>query len=307
MLVINRCCELQTPKSNIFSRLAQSFPFILKLLGKNHQQSNDHDEGNNFLKEPFLSEVLVSPDSGELDNRMTLKCKTGNVEQSEELETVLRDDFGEVHSSSDNSGTDKSGMSLSNSRTESFNFDDQITEGTTTFQREQLNSWILGPGYQIAQKWAKEKTGTGPLRDKLSIFHLPIGVRYPEESNCGMDISPSMEFSEPKTEDNIKEQIHAKSSISYWGALNESVAAARDFYDDASTPLTGRNTDLPKKQGVLSVRAASMLFSSRKLSGIHQKVGALLWKCITEEESTRDGAKEVFLKEKYYLVALQHL
>jgi hypothetical protein len=42
-------------------------------------------------------------------------------------------------------------------------------------------------------------------------------------------------------------------------------------------------------------------FSSyRKQNGIHQKSGVLWWRCNTEEEFTKDDAKEVFPKERYF-------
>lgn len=43
----------------------------------------------------------------------------------------------------------------------------------------------------------------------------------------------------------------------------------------------------------------------RKMNEIHLKSGVLFWRCNTEEEPTGDGAKVVFLKERYPIVALE--
>lgn len=52
----------------------------------------------------------------------------------------------------------------------------------------------------------------------------------------------------------------------------------------------------------LRTRGLSLVtFSSyRKQNGIHQKSGVLWWRCNTEVEFTKDDAKEVFPKERYF-------
>lgn len=116
----------------------------------------------------------------------------------------------------------------------------------TPFQRELLNSWNLGPGYQIAQQWAKERSAdsrASTMIDNLGIFCLPVGVRASEE----LDIFCSQQ-QEPKTENDVKEP-----------PTGASFDVMRDFYSTAATLLKGKTADVRKKQGVLSTRAASML------------------------------------------------
>lgn len=99
-----------------------------------------------------------------------------------------------------------------------------------------------------------------PVLDNLSIFCLPVGVRCPEESKNCLNMSYSAELADQKSDDDVKEQTLVNSSVSSWGALTDAgFVAVRDFYNSASTLLKGRNADVPKKQGILSVRAASML------------------------------------------------
>lgn len=135
--------------------------------------------------------------------------------------------------------------------------------GTPAFQREPLVSWNLGPAYQIAEKWAKERTtdnGTAPIIDDLSIFHLPVGVRPSDELRDNVNISLTTQNPNPETDDDVKARPTVYPSVSSWSALTDAgFEAVKDFYNSAFTLFNGKYVDVPKKQGVVSVRAASML------------------------------------------------
>ncbi|KAJ4710234.1 Protein ACCUMULATION AND REPLICATION OF CHLOROPLASTS 3 [Melia azedarach] len=239
--------------TSILSRLAHHFPFVFNLLKRHDQQSSD-TQGKNAIEDACLSEVTGSPDSGEMENNLTVEAGAKGVyNYSGEVQTVSSN-YDNIYASS------KSGRSeaeLYEPRTEPSNFDDQISEGTHSFQREPLNSWNLGPGYQIAQQWAKERAADSRARttiDNLSIFYLPVGVRAPEELKDGISSSHSQQ-QDSKTEDDDK-ALPLSSLSALTGASFEAV---RDFYSNASTLLKGKTADAYKKQGLLSTRAASML------------------------------------------------
>lgn len=124
-------------------------------------------------------------------------------------------------------------------------------------------SWNLGPAYQIAEEWAKERvfdTGTKPMLDNLSVFHLPVGVRPSEELEDNVNSSFTTPNLDPETRDDLKALPAANSSTSSLSALTDAgFEAMRDFYNHTFTPPKGKYVSVPKKQGVLSVRAASML------------------------------------------------
>ncbi|XP_021691839.2 protein ACCUMULATION AND REPLICATION OF CHLOROPLASTS 3, chloroplastic isoform X2 [Hevea brasiliensis] len=230
------CSEEQTPqRGSLLSRLAWHFPFVFKLLGRHGQQPDDI-EGIN-----------------------------GIDEHSEEHEMLPNSKCNDIYSSrSYGSEAKENEIGLLDGRSNSSDFYDQLAEETPALHREPPVSWNLGPGYQIAQEWARERTGATSVLDTLSIFRLPVGVRHPEESKEGLNISYAAELPELKTEGDDKEQKHVNSGISSWGALTDAgFVLVRDFYNNASTMLKGRNADVPKKQGVLSVRAASMLEAER--------------------------------------------
>lgn len=117
--------------------------------------------------------------------------------------------------------------------------------GTPSFQRGPLDGWNLGPGYQTAQEWARERAadpGSTSTLDNLSIFCLPVGVRPLEELKDRTTVFNVSKLLEPKNGDDVK-----------------ALPLFRDFTSTASTLLKGRTADGQKKQGGLSSRAASML------------------------------------------------
>ncbi|XP_024038865.1 protein ACCUMULATION AND REPLICATION OF CHLOROPLASTS 3 isoform X3 [Citrus clementina] len=271
--------EQASRKSSIFSRLAHHFPFVFNLLRRNHQQSND-TQGNSEFDNACVSEVIGPPGTSEIENKISDESVSeGFYNYSNDAPTLLTN-----YNNDASSGSGQSEAEFYESRTEPPNLYDQIAEGTP-FQRELLNSWNLGPGYQIAQQWAKERSAdsrASTMIDNLGIFCLPIGVRASEE----LDIFCSQQ-QEPKTENDVKEP-----------PTGASFDVMRDFYSTAATLLKGKTADVRKKQGVLSTRAASMLFPCRKLNEIHRKNGLLWWRYNTEEESIGDDVKGVFLKER---------
>lgn len=133
--------------------------------------------------------------------------------------------------------------------------------GIPTFCREPLSHWNLGPGNQLAKEWAKERAADSEamsVLDNLSIFCLPVGVRSSEEPKEGINTLNTMEFSESKSENGVKAPALPRSSRSLGAFTDASFEAMKEFYNSGSTLLKGK-TGVPKKQGVLSARAASML------------------------------------------------
>ncbi|XP_021909853.1 protein ACCUMULATION AND REPLICATION OF CHLOROPLASTS 3 isoform X2 [Carica papaya] len=246
-VVILSCLQQEPPQEGrILSRLARHFPFFFNLLRRYHPQPNA-SKGNNMPKDVYPSAMINSKKSSEVESRIDLEGIAESFNNySEELQAVSSDSYSDDYASSE---ADQSEVGLLESMKESFNFYDEITEGSPAFLREQAISWNLGPGDEIAQQWAKKReaeSGDSPALDSLSIFSLPVGVRPSEELKDGFRIFA--QCLEPITEDDVKAQ-----------RLVNSNKAMKDVYDTASTLLKGKYADTPKKQGNLSVRAASML------------------------------------------------
>lgn len=136
-------------------------------------------------------------------------------------------------------------------------------------QREPLSSWNVGPGHHIAEEWAKERAadaGASPVLDNLSIFSLPVGVRSSEQStdwSSGVSNLNLSQQQELRSEDDVDTNPTVNSNMSSLSAISGAYFdVVREFYSSASTLLKGKTVDNQKKQGVLSVRAASMLVTS---------------------------------------------
>ncbi|KAI5573557.1 hypothetical protein BDE02_10G087500 [Populus trichocarpa] len=262
-VVIVGCIEQQAPqKSSIFSKLAQHFPFVFKLLRISHQKPCGN-KGKD-MEDAQLSKGIDSPDSGLVESTSSVEGLVNGVDKHSKVsERVSDGDYVDIYSSRNyNNGVEEDGVGLLEEDTiESSNFYNQNMEETPAFQREPLISRNMGPGYQIAQEWAKERAGATPVLDDMSIFQLPVGVRPSEESKGSLNISYATELSEPKTEDDFKGQTLVNSTIPSWG--DAGFVSVRDFYNNASTLLKGKNPDVLKKQGILSARAASMLEAER--------------------------------------------
>lgn len=246
--------------SSILSTLAQHFPFVFDLLRKHHPQFNDIQG-----KHLHVNASCEGINSGLTHERGNGIDENGTAE---DLQTVLSRDDNELYASRNyNSESEQSEVGLAETSTKSFRFYNAITEGTPAFQREPLVSWNLGPAYQIAEEWAKERatdTGTAPIIDDLSIFHLPVGVRPSDELRDNVNISLTTQNPNPETDDDVKARPTVYPSVSSWSALTDAgFEVVKDFYNSAFTLFNGKYVDVPKKQGVVSVRAASMLEAER--------------------------------------------
>ncbi|KAL5830002.1 hypothetical protein ACOSQ3_019470 [Xanthoceras sorbifolium] len=258
-----------TQDSSILSRLAHHFPFVFNLLRRHYPRSNN-TPGKNGLENAHHSKVISPSDSSETEDRIAVEgVAEGFDNYSEEVQTVLSNYncIDSSISSNHSGGSRQFEAELFNARTEPSSFYNQTFEGIPALRREPLNSWNLGPGHQIAQEWAKERAadaGATPMLDKLSIFCLPVGVRPSDQLSNGVSISHTTQQRELKSEDDVKALPTVDSNISSLGALTgASFEVVRDIYSTASTLLKGKTVDARKKQGVLSVRAASMLEGER--------------------------------------------
>ncbi|XVE91892.1 hypothetical protein REPUB_Repub01dG0050600 [Reevesia pubescens] len=259
VIILGHLEEQTSQKSSFFTRLAQHFPFVFNLLRRHPSQSND--SYTNDVK------LINRTDSNEMENYVTLEGICGGFDDcSGEIQIVPNNKSSDIYSLRNyESGSDENEVALLDGKADSSSYYDEITEGILTFHREPLSGWNLGPGHQLAQEWAKERVSdreATPVLDNLSIFCLPVGVRSSEKLKDGVNTLYATEFPESKSENGVKAPALPSSSRS-WGASNDtSFEVMRELYNTASTLLKGK-TDVPKNQGVLSARAASMLEAER--------------------------------------------
>ncbi|PON82507.1 MORN motif [Trema orientale] len=235
-----------------------------KLLRRNHLQSND-TQGNSLPSRACPSDEANSP--GEMRNVNAVDViDEGADKYSEEVQPIPSNNYNEFRSRC-NSEYKEIEVGFSEAAIDSSSFQDPLSKETFAFQREELISLNFGLGHQIAQEWAKEraaKAGATSTLDNLIIFCLPVGVRPSEELQDRINISSSTQYPTPNTEDVVKSKPNVNLSTPPWNELTDTgLEAMKDFYNTASALLKGNSTNPPKKQGLLSVRAASMLEAER--------------------------------------------
>ncbi|TKY50766.1 ACCUMULATION AND REPLICATION OF CHLOROPLASTS 3 [Spatholobus suberectus] len=258
------CLNVQRSSQNggILSRLALRFPLIFSFWGRHNQGQ----VGSRKQTEVFPHEVMSTDDIDERTNRIASDDIDSNLDKYyEELEPAMTNNSSKLPVSRDSVKNEEDLFDT----TSNYNIlYDSITKGValgdSAFQREQLENWNLGPGFEMAKEWAQEKAADAtPIVDNLSIFYLPVGVRPSEELKDSLEISFMTKQHEPDTDNDMKAQT-LNGGLSPWSAATDAgLEAVMEF---ASSLLKGKNANKSKKHGVLSVRAASMLEAERDLS-----------------------------------------
>ncbi|XP_019452626.1 PREDICTED: protein ACCUMULATION AND REPLICATION OF CHLOROPLASTS 3 isoform X3 [Lupinus angustifolius] len=252
----------QSPQSGgILSTLALHFPLLFSFWERHNQQQIATKKENAVSPH----EVTDSNDIDEGATRIASDLIDENPSMDyEELEPAV--------SSSSNSelpasrGSEKSEDLFDSMAKYSIHYD-SINEGVAVddyaFQRERLENWNLGPGYEVAKEWAQERAADAtPVVDKISIFHLPVGVR-PSEEFKDYSKDPFMRKQHEPEIDNDAKVPTTNGGMSSWSTVTDAgLEAVMEF---AYSLLKGNNANKPKKHGVLSVRAASMLEAERDL------------------------------------------
>ncbi|XP_056164572.1 protein ACCUMULATION AND REPLICATION OF CHLOROPLASTS 3, chloroplastic isoform X2 [Syzygium oleosum] len=249
-------------KSSILSRLAQSFPFVLNLFGKQQPQLNG-SQGKSYFEAADPSQVTSVLDLDEVQSGVAVNSRgQGSAFDSGEPESSAKGESNEIYSSRYEQGE----VQFSESNAELRILDDRLPEGSPSFQREPLNSWNFTPGYEVAREWARERAhdSSSSMLNTMSVFQLPVGVKPSNELKDSQNIANSVQNAIQESENVVEAQSLDDSSASSWSGLADvGFGAVKDFYDAASTLIQGKRPDVHQKQGNLSARAASMLEAER--------------------------------------------
>ncbi|XP_052204163.1 protein ACCUMULATION AND REPLICATION OF CHLOROPLASTS 3, chloroplastic isoform X2 [Diospyros lotus] len=248
---------------SILSRLAQHFPSILNLLWR-HPHESLETSGSNMPGSSSFSEVMHSSEPGEMPNMTpTDTMAEGFGNYSTELETLLSSNDKEVYCMrGDDSISEEKEIELLESTIDTSGLYGLNTEGVPPLQREPLVRLNLGQEYQISESFNEHDSGHGasPVLDNPCIYKLPVGVKASEELKNSLSILKNIRHQEKIAGDDMKRPTPRMSLNALSDATSEVVS---EFYGSASSVLKGTCTDMSKKQGVLSVRAASMLEAER--------------------------------------------
>ncbi|XAR62345.1 hypothetical protein NMG60_11017072 [Bertholletia excelsa] len=252
-------------ESSIFSRLAQHFPFISNLLRRHHQQSED-THGTD-LPESSLSKVINSPDSGVMPTMIAAdRTDDGFGIYSNELQSLLCNEDDEMYSLSGfGSLSEHNKVEFSETSTDLSNNHHSNTEEEYAFQSEVLVRQNLGPGYGILEEWANEGIQGcegSALLDNIRICKLPVGIKPSEELKNSHSNSDIVHQQDKVAEGSMNGPTQVSPRMS-WNVFSDAGQVVSEFYDSTFAVLRGTSADVSKKQGLLSVRAASMLEAER--------------------------------------------
>lgn len=127
--------------------------------------------------------------------------------------------------------------------------------GNLMFRRELLTRGNLGPENSTeVSKYGTNFTDLAAAVDSVSIYKLPVGIRHFEKLEDSHLTSNTKHGAIWMIDDDKKKQHHAGPNM--WSGSTDT-----DISSKVSSANKGNCTDNSKKQGVLSVRAASMLVS----------------------------------------------
>ncbi|KAL8535783.1 hypothetical protein ACS0TY_011429 [Phlomoides rotata] len=246
----------QLPHRNgIFSSLGQHFPFIFNIFKKQRQQM-DNSENANLTKSPHASANVVNPPvTGDMPEENFVN---GTAEEngfySGKIQKLSGNADEEFFSSRDDDSSEEREVELLDTNANSPSYDN--SEGSFLFRRELLTRGNLGSDNSTElSKYGTNFSDLAASVDIVSIYKLPVGIRHFEKLDSHIT-SNTKHGPMWRVDDDEKKQHHTGPNM--WSGLTDT-----DFNSKTSSANKGNCTDNSKKQGVLSVRAASMLESER--------------------------------------------
>ncbi|KAL3379389.1 hypothetical protein AABB24_000214 [Solanum stoloniferum] len=236
-------------KSSLLSRLAQHIPFIFNILKK-------PDPPLQTAKE---SEIDESPETSDMAEIVSMDNAPEDMSiYSGELSALFPTNGEETSFLRDyNNVSDERKIELSNI--------DIATEAPLVFKRELLTRWNPGPGKDSSEGLATEGTENLEAKttvDNTSTYKLPVGVKHKEQLQTSPGSSNSRN-SGRKSEESKGAQPRDVSNLSQDEVDEEYSEIISDGYNSNLSLIEKSYASAPKRKGVLSTRAASMLEAER--------------------------------------------
>ncbi|XP_055819141.1 protein ACCUMULATION AND REPLICATION OF CHLOROPLASTS 3, chloroplastic isoform X1 [Solanum dulcamara] len=234
-------------KTSLLSRLAQHIPFIFKILKKPDPPLQTAQE----------SEIDESPETSDMAEFVSMDNAPEDMSvYSGELQALFRTNGEETSFLRDYSNvSDERKIELSNSAV--------ATEAPFVFKRELLTRWNLGPGKDISEGLATEGTENLEAKnmvDNTSTYKLPVGIKHKEQLQTS---SSNSRNSGRKSEESKGAQPRDISNLSQDAVDEEYSEIVADVYNSNLSLIERNYASVPKRKGVLSTRAASMLEAER--------------------------------------------
>ncbi|KAL1556488.1 protein ACCUMULATION AND REPLICATION OF CHLOROPLASTS 3-like isoform X1 [Salvia divinorum] len=240
------------PRSGILSSLGQHFPSIFNIFKKQHQQLNNLEKV--ILSEsPHVSNGINPPGLEDTLETNSLDCTADDTISISGKTPSPSDDVGEeFHSSRSDHGCGEKEVELLDTSFSSMPYE-LISEGNYVFKRELFTRGNMGPGHSTESKNGTNFIDEAGLLDSVSIYRLPVGVKNLEKLE-EFPVSSAVKRGAAWRIDDDEKTV----PIVSWSGWTDV-----DCNNNASIFSKGNSIVNSKKQGGLSVRAASMLESER--------------------------------------------
>ncbi|XP_074294286.1 protein ACCUMULATION AND REPLICATION OF CHLOROPLASTS 3, chloroplastic [Silene latifolia] len=239
-------------KSSILSRLADSIPFVFNFL-RGHDVEAEKPKENN-LTENILPPMLPSfADKNEVPEMMVpAEDTTDNFEIYSGKMMVMSENFDEK----EYAVGEIEEVEHLNASANAFEYIEGNFQGTQASGEKSFISRNIGPGYKVVQERHEEELNVTEAvtgADNPKNFQLPVGVKLSDQIHGNLDRADSRQ----PMEKNIIDEATTVSASAV-----PSLEMVSDIWS-TSTLLKRKNLDVPKRQGHLSARAASMLEAER--------------------------------------------
>ncbi|KAK9670045.1 hypothetical protein RND81_13G173000 [Saponaria officinalis] len=246
VLIVGNAEGKSLQKSGLFSRLVDSIPFVFNFLRRQNVELDNPREGS--LRENIFPPMLSNfVDKNEVSEMMAPADDAAESSGTYSGNSMVADDnfFDEKEYIDGN--TDKVGTM--DAASNSFKYIEPNFQGAqASGEKPFINRNV--------QEWYDEElsvTESVPVADNPRNFQLPVGVKPSDQINGSFDRADSRRPAEKVSDEDAT--VSASSVPSF--------EVVSDIWSSASTLLKGKNLDVPKKQGLLSARAASMLETER--------------------------------------------
>ncbi|KAL9229471.1 hypothetical protein vseg_004934 [Gypsophila vaccaria] len=233
-------------KSSILSRLVDSIPFVFNFLRRENVESDNPTESSHRenIFSPMLSNFVDKNEASEMMSPVAHAAETTETYSGKNM--VMDDNFFYEKEYVDGK-TDKVGST--DAAPDSYKYIEPNFQGAEASVRKPFIN-------RNVQEWYEEElnvTESAPVADNPKYFQLPVGVKLPDQIHSSSDRA---DFRRPVDKITDEDTTVPASSV-------PSFEVVSDIWSTASTLLKGNNNDVPKKQGLLSARAASMLETER--------------------------------------------
>ncbi|CAL9136575.1 unnamed protein product [Musa acuminata var. zebrina] len=254
LLIVGSSQNAVSHKKGLLTSLALHFPFLSSLVGRGFSQPQN--DVAVCASKPIVDASSPS-DNGTISNLDPANCAIDYLNQCpQEIQNDVSTGITSSEVESEAKSSEWSHELVHENSNETKNEQPGIQNDHPSIQN-------IGPGFDIAQLWAKEcALHVTNKANEMETFCLPVGIKQTE-------IFPD-HYNDPRIPDNLddcdgnKESLNSRTVASRGAVMDTGLEAVLGIYNSAVTMIKGGNSNECRNDGLLSARAASMLEAERE-------------------------------------------